>query len=88
MSIQDRGRQMTWEERQRYQDGRALLDELRERLSEGPTEAPLTREEALLILELVELFAERMSPERWDRALEAIASEAARRADVLAARRN
>jgi hypothetical protein len=29
-----------------------------------------------------------VSPERWDRALEAIAEEAARRADILAARRN
>jgi hypothetical protein len=29
-----------------------------------------------------------MSPERWDRALEAIAHEAARRADLIAARRN
>ena len=79
---------MTWEERQRYQDGRERLDELRERLASQDPDAPVIRSEALEILDLLAVFAERMSPERWDRALEAIAHEAARRADVLAARRN
>ncbi len=79
---------MTWEERKRYQDGRDRLEELRDRLAGEPADAPLSRAEALEILDLLEAFAERMSPERWDRALEAIAHEAARRADVLAARRN
>ena len=79
---------MTWEERQRYQDGRSRLDELRDRLMDGSPEESLTRGEALEMLDLIEVFAERMSPERWDRALEAIAHEAARRADVMAARRN
>ena len=79
---------MTWEERQRYQDGRSRLDELRDRLVDGSPEESLTRGEALEMLDLIEVFAERMSPERWDRALEAIAHEAARRADVMAARRN
>lgn len=79
---------MTWEERQRYQDGRERLDELRERLASQDPDAPVSRSEALEILDLLAVFAERMSPERWDRALEAIAHEAARRADVLAARRN
>ena len=79
---------MTWEERQRYQDGRTRLDELRDRLADGSPEEPLSRGEAIEILDLLEVFAERMSPERWDRALEAIADEAARRADVMAARRN
>lgn len=79
---------MTWEERQLYQAGKTRLDDLRARISEGSPEASLTRGEALEILDLLELFAERMSPERWDRALEAIAHEAARRADLLVARRN
>jgi hypothetical protein len=61
---------------------------LKEKLAGGSPEEPLTRDEALEILDLLELFADRMSPERWDRALEAIAHEAARRADMLVARRN
>ena len=79
---------MTWEERQLYQDGRTRIQELRTRLGEGASDDALTRGEALEILELLEMFADRMSPERWDRALEAIANEAARRADMLVARRN
>jgi hypothetical protein len=79
---------MTWEERQRYQEGRARLDELRDRLASGSPAEALTHGEAIEILDLLEVFAERMSPERWDRALEAIAHEAARRADLIAARRN
>jgi hypothetical protein len=79
---------MTWEERQRYQEGRTRLDELRDRLADGSSAEALTRGEAIEILDLLEVFAERMSPERWDRALEAIAHEAARRADLIAARRN
>ena len=55
---------MTWEERQRYQDGRERLDELRERLASQDPDAPVSRSEALEILELLAVFAERMSPER------------------------
>jgi hypothetical protein len=79
---------VTWEERKLYQEGRSRLQDLRERLGEGSSEDSLTRGEALEILDLLEMFADRMSPERWDRALEAIANEAARRADMLVARRN
>lgn len=79
---------VTWEERKLYQDGRTRLLDLRERLDEGSPDDALTRGEALEIVELLEMFADRMSPERWDRALEAIANEAARRADMLVARRN
>jgi hypothetical protein len=71
-----------------YQDGRARLEDLRNRICEGAPDDALTRGEALEILSLLEMFADRMSPERWDRALEAIANEAARRADLLVARRN
>ncbi len=79
---------MTWEDRQRYQADRESFEELRARLAAGEAETPLTRGEALEMLDLLERFVDRMSPERWDRALEAIADEAARRADHLAARRN
>ncbi len=79
---------MTWEERERYQAGRSRLEELRVRLADGSPEDALSRGDALEILDLLEMFAERMSPERWDRTLEVIADEAARRADVMAARRN
>jgi hypothetical protein len=79
---------MTYEERQRYAETRERVAELRERIAAGHPEEPLTRAEALELLDLLEGLAERVSPERWDRALEAIANEAARRADMLAARRN
>lgn len=71
---------MTYQERQRYQQLRDEVDRLRERFEEGDPDAPLTRGEALELLSLVDAAIERMSPERWDRALEAIATEAARRA--------
>lgn len=71
---------MTYEERQRYRHLREELDSLREELEAGDPGEPLTRGEALEILSLVDAAIERMSPERWDRALDAVASEAARRA--------
>ena len=71
---------MTYEERQRYKQLRDEVDRLREELGEGDAREPLTRAEALEILELVDAAIERMSPERWDHALDAVAREAARRA--------
>lgn len=71
---------MTYQERQRYRLLRDELDALRERLEAGDADEPLTRGEALEILSLVDAAVERMSPERWDRALDAVAEEAARRA--------
>jgi len=79
---------MTYEERARYHEGREKLAALRAELESGDPSGRITRAEALEILGLLEFFADRVSPERWDRALEAIAEEAARRADILAARRN
>lgn len=78
---------MTYEERQRYQELREEIDDLREGLERGRPEEPLTREEARRLLGLVDAAIERMSPERWDRAMESIAREAARRADAIAVRR-
>lgn len=71
---------MTYQERQRYRHLRDEVDALRERLEEGDPDEPLTRGEALEMLSLIDAAIERMSPERWDRALDAVASEAARRA--------
>jgi len=71
---------MTYEERQRYRHLRERLDRLRERLEEGATGEPLTRAEGLELLEVLSATVERVSPERWDRALDAVAREAARRA--------
>ena len=71
---------MTYQERQRYKQLRDDVDALREKLEEGDPDRPLTRGEALEILSLVDAAVERMSPERWDRALDAVAQEAARRA--------
>lgn len=71
---------MTYMERQQH---RALVERaegLREQLEEGREDAPLTREEALELVALVEGALDRTSPERWDNALEVIAEEAARRA--------
>ncbi|MFQ5888767.1 MAG: hypothetical protein ACE5JR_01805 [Gemmatimonadota bacterium] len=78
---------MTYEERQRYQELRERIAALRSALQEEDSDGPVTRAELLDLLDIVEAAVERMSPERWDRALEAIAGEAARRADALAARR-
>jgi len=77
---------MTYEDRVRHQ---ALLDRsaaLRERLSEGDPAAPVTREEARELTALVEELAERISPERWDRLMEAIVEEATRRTMVAPSR--
>lgn len=71
---------MTYEERQRYKRLVDEVDALRERLEEGDPDEPVTRGEALELLSLVEAAVHRMSPERWDRALDAVAREAARRA--------
>ena len=71
---------MTYEERQRYRQLRDEVEELRDRLDDADPDRPLTRGEAMEILDLVDAAIERMSPERWDHALDAVAREAARRA--------
>lgn len=71
---------MTYEERQRYKQLVEEVEDLRGMLEAGDPEEPVTRREALELLSLVEAAVQRMSPERWDRALDAVAREAARRA--------
>ena len=64
-----------------YQEERERIAELRATLAEGEADEGITRAEARAILDLLDSFAERFSPERWDRALEAIAHEAALRVE-------
>lgn len=70
---------MSYEERMLYRQGREKLAELRASLDSGDSDGGITRAEALALLDVLDTFTEQMSPERWDQALEAIASEAARR---------
>jgi len=77
---------MTYEDRVRH---RELLDRsraLKERLEGGEDGAPVTREEARDLASVVEELVERLSPERWDRLMEAIVEEATRRAAVAPVR--
>ena len=71
---------MTYEERQQHRALVERAEDLRERLEEGRGDVPLTRDEALELIDLVEGALDRTSPERWDNALEVIVEEAARRA--------
>ena len=70
---------MSYEERMLYRQGCEKLAELRATLNSGESDAGITRAEALAILDVLDVLTERISPERWDQALEAIAHEAARR---------
>jgi hypothetical protein len=79
---------MTYEERQQYRELLEEVESLRERLIRGGDEEPLTRDEALEMLDLIAAAIQRMSPERWDRALDAVAGEAARRAGAFGPLRN
>jgi len=72
---------VSYEERMLYRQGREKLAELRATLDSGAPDAGITRAEALAILDVLDVLAERISPERWDQALEAVAHEAARRID-------
>lgn len=71
---------MTYLERQQHRALKERAQELRERLEAGDEDEPLTRGEAVELVELIEGTLDRSSPERWDNALEVIAEEAARRA--------
>ena len=72
---------MSYEDRVLYQEEREKIAELRATLASGDADEGITRAEAREILDLLDSFAERFSPERWDRALEAIAHEAALRVE-------
>lgn len=75
---------MSYEDRESYRKLLDRLGELTERLQEGDPAAPVTREEALELVALLEVIAKRLSPKRWDRLMEMVAHEASRRAGALA----
>jgi hypothetical protein len=75
---------MTYEDRERH---RVLVDKLaalRESLESGESDTPVTREEALVLVALLDEIADRLSPQRMDRLMETVADEASRRAGALA----
>jgi len=75
---------MTYEERLKHRDLVDRSARLGERLSEGDEQSPVTRAEARELLEILEETLAQLSPERWDRVMQAIVEEAARRAGSVA----
>lgn len=75
---------MTYEDRERHRVLVERLTALRESLEGGEPDAPVTREEALALVELIDEIADRLSPQRMDRLMETVADEASRRAGALA----
>lgn len=73
---------MTYEERLQHRDLVERTARLRERLE--TVEGGLDRDEARELVSIVEEMLEQLSPERWDRIMETIVDEAARRAGSLA----
>lgn len=71
---------MSYEERLRHRDLLERATELRARLERRGEDAPLRRDEGLELATILEATLAEISPERWDRVMEAVASEAARRA--------
>lgn len=75
---------MTYEDRLKHRELVERTAALRARLEAGAPEAPLTRAEGRELAALVDEVILRLSPGRWDRLMETIAEEAARRAGALA----
>lgn len=75
---------MNYEERLRYRELIERTGELQERLAEGEASASVTREEGRELAALLEEALLKLSPERFDRMMETIAQEAARRAGAVA----
>lgn len=75
---------MTYEDRLKHRELVERTAALRDRLEAGAADAPLTRAEGRELAALVDEVILQLSPERWDRLMETIAEEAARRAGALA----
>lgn len=71
---------MSYEERLRHRDLLERATELRKRLELEDGDAPMRREEGRELAAILEATLTEIGPERWDRVMEAVASEAARRA--------
>ncbi|WP_419935611.1 hypothetical protein [Candidatus Palauibacter sp.] len=70
---------MNYEERLRHRDLTERATRLREQLEEGDGGAGLRRAEGRELVALLEETLAQISPERWDRIMEAIVDEATRR---------
>ncbi|WP_420462255.1 hypothetical protein [Candidatus Palauibacter sp.] len=70
---------MNYEERLRHRDLTERATRLREQLEEGDGGALLGRAEGRELVALLEETLAQISPERWDRIMEAIVDEATRR---------
>jgi len=77
---------MTYEERLRHRDLVDRSAQLRKQLGEGEERSPVTRGEARELAQIVEETLSQLSPERWDRMMEAVVEEATRRAGAAAPR--
>ncbi|MDH3734314.1 MAG: hypothetical protein OEU54_12310 [Gemmatimonadota bacterium] len=75
---------MTYEDRVKHRELLERSASLAERLGEGEGWAPVTRDEARELSTLIDEVLAQLSPERWDRLMEAIVDEATRRAGSLA----
>ena len=74
---------MTYEERVQHRDLVDRATSLHESLAEGEDWAPITRAEARELLSILEDTLTQISPERWDRVMQTIVEEAARRAGAM-----
>lgn len=75
---------MTYEDRVRHRELVERMADLRTRLDLGIETDPVTRGEARELMALLEEILAGLGPERWDRMMETMADEAARRAASLA----
>jgi len=75
---------VTYEDRVRHRELVERMADLRARLDLGTETDPVTRGEARELMALLEEILSGLGPERWDRMMETMAEEAARRAASLA----
>ncbi len=75
---------MTYKDRQQFKELKQRVEELRESLEGGVSSDPVSREEAAALLAILDGVLDRVSPQQWDRTMETIAHEAARRAGAFA----
>ena len=70
---------MTYEERLRHRDLLERASDLRRRLAREDGDALMRREDGRELAAILEATLTDIGPERWDRVMEMVASEAARR---------
>ena len=76
---------MSYEERLRHRDLVERATDLRRRLELEDGDTPMRRDEGRELAAILEATLTEIGPERWDRVMEMIASEAARRAGAAPA---